>query len=217
MELFLSFISIICWTIFYIEVVYLGFKEKTYGIPFIPLALNFSWILIHSYIGLTNNFFSIQTWINIAWFILNLLILCTYLMYGKYYFPKYTSKEYFLPWSIIIIIMSFTLQYFFIIEFNALGKIYSTFIQNLIMSILFINMLVQRSDLKGQHLIIAISKWIACITSTLLFVLLSGSKLVLALGTLCSIFDIIYIYFLRDIRKTLLKLSNKSSFEKTSK
>lgn len=218
MELFLLLLTGICWTIVYLHLIHLGFKEKTYGIPFIALALNFAWEALHSYIHLKTNPTSIETWILLVWLFLDFFVVCTYLLYGKKYFPKHTSTEYFMPWTIIIFIMSFVLQYFFIVEFKELGKVYSAFIQNLIMSILFITMLIKRSDLKGQSLTIAINKWIGTLASTILLGVIGGNKLVLALGIFCSIFDIIYIYFLNILKKSLnLAKSSTTLNSKTNK
>jgi hypothetical protein len=200
----LILLSGICWTIVYIELILLGFKEKTYGMPFIALALNFTWEALYSYIGLKNDISNIQTWIILIWFLLDAIIVCTYLIYGKKYFPKQSSKEYFMPWTIIIFLMSFILQYCFVIEFGDISKVYSAFIQNLIMSILFINMLVQRTDTKGQNLTIAINKWIGTLAPTILFGIIGGNKLILVIGIFCSIFDILYIYFLNSVRKSSL-------------
>ncbi|OPJ58079.1 hypothetical protein [Clostridium chromiireducens] len=198
----LLLITGICWTIAYLELIYLGFKEKTYGMPFIALALNFSWESIQSYIALKTNTINTETLVVFVWLFLDFFILCTYLLYGKRYFPKQTSTEYFMPWTIIMFIMAFVIQYFFIIEFKSLGEVYSVFIQNLIMSILFINMLVHRTDSKGQNLIIAINKWIGTLAPTVLYGIIYGSKLVLALGIFCSLFDLIYMYFLSSVKKS---------------
>lgn len=199
--LFLLLLSCICWTIVYIQLISTGLKEKVYGMPFIALALNFAWEAIHSFLGLKNNLFSIETWIILVWFLLDIIIVYTYLRYGKQYFPKHTNKEYFMPWTILIFFMSFVIQYYFVIEFGDLGRVYSGFLQNLIMSILFINMLVTRNDLKGQNLIIGINKWIGTLAPTILYGVIYEYKLILILGLFCSLFDILYIYFLNHIKK----------------
>ncbi|EKQ51730.1 MULTISPECIES: hypothetical protein [unclassified Clostridium] len=210
MELTLLLVTGFCWTLVYLQMIYLGFKEKTYGMPFIALALNFSWEALHSYLGLKTNFPSVQTCIILVWLLLDFFIICTYLLYGKKYFPKQTSKEYFIPWTIIIFIMSFVIQYFFVVEFNELGKVYSAFIQNLIMSVLFIIMLVQRTDTKGQSLFIAINKWVGTLAPTILYGIIWGCKLVLILGIFCSIFDILYIHFLDNVMNSSAADKNTS-------
>ena len=97
--------------------------------------------------------------------------------------------------------MAFIVQYYFVIEFGNLGGVYSAFLQNLIMSILFINMLVSRNDLKGQNLTIGINKWIGTLSPTILYGVIYEYKLILILGLFCSLFDILYIYFLNHIKK----------------
>jgi hypothetical protein len=202
MVTFLLLLSGFCWTIVYIKMIISGFKEKTYGMPFIALTLNFSWEVIYSYFNLIDhNYTSIQTWITFIWLLLDIFIIFTYLLYGTRYFPPYCNREYFIPWTLIIFIMSFVLQYFFIIEFGASEQVYSAFLQNLIMSILFINMLVHRNDLKGQNLVIAINKWIGTLAPTILFGIIYGNRLALIIGIFCSVFDLIYIFFLNSIRK----------------
>ena len=211
MVLFLLLLSGICWTIVYIQLIWVGFKDKTYGMPFVALALNFAWEVLHSYIGLKSNLSSIQTWITLIWLFLDIIIVYTYLKYGRKHFPKYTSKKFFLPWSILIFLMSFIIQYYFVIEFGALGGLYSAFLQNLIMSILFINLLINRIDIKGQNLNIAIYKWIGTLAPTILYGVIQGNKLILVLGIFCSIFDILYIYFLNNIKKMSSNHSKSST------
>lgn len=194
-------LSGICWSIVYIELIYVGFKDETYGMPFIALALNFSWEVLYCYLGFTYTPENIQNYITLIWLILDTAVVLTYLIYGKKYFPKHTSKKYFVPWTILIFFMSFVLQYYFVVEFKDLGKLYSAFLQNLVMSILFIHMLIARTDTKGQNLTIAINKWIGTLSPTILYGIIVGNKLILALGIFCSVFDIIYIYFLSTTRK----------------
>lgn len=201
MIIFLSLLTGFFWIVVYINLIYLGFKEKTYGMPFVALALNFSWEIIYSYIGLKYNLTSIETWAIFIWFILDIFIIFTYFLYGEKYFPPHCSNNYFWPWTIIIFIMSFTLQYFFFVEFGNIGQLYSAFLQNLVMSILFIIMLVYRSDINGQNLTIAICKCIGTLLPTISFGIIKENRLILILGIFCFIFDLAYIYFLYNIKK----------------
>lgn len=86
-----------------------------------------------------------------------------------------------------------------------MGARYSAFLQNLLMSVLFINMLVQRKSSEGQSMLIAVGKWLGTLAPTILFGLLGTggvkpSSLILALGIFCSIFDLIYIWLLAKVR-----------------
>jgi len=209
--LFLLLLSGICWTLVYVQLIILGFKDKTCGMPFIALAFNFAWEALNSFINLKNNVLNLQTLIILIWFLLDIIIVYTYLRYGKQHFPKYTSKKYFMPWTIIIFLMAFLIQYYFLIDFGTLGGVYSAFLDNLIMSILFINMLVSRNNLKGQNLTIGIYKWIGTLAPTILYGVIYDCKLILILGLFCSLFDILYIYFLNNIKKSSFNYSKSNS------
>lgn len=69
--------------------------------------------------------------------------------------------------------MSFVIQYSFYVEFGE----FSAFLQNLIMSILYINMFVNRGSTKGQSLIITINKWIGALAPVaILFGIMKGNS-----------------------------------------
>ena len=84
----------------------------------------------------------------------------------------------------------------------AVGAGYSAFLQNLLMSVLFIDMLIKRGNSEGQSLTIAVSKWLGTLAPTILFGFIGsgsfpkGSFLILTSGVFCSIFDLIYIRML---------------------
>jgi hypothetical protein len=70
------------------------------------------------------------------------------------------------------------------------------------MSVLFIAMLVKRGSREGQSLPIAINKWIGTLAPTILYGVIGeggfphGSFLILVAGSLCCVFDLIYIAML---------------------
>jgi hypothetical protein len=197
MDVFLELISGFCWTIVYIELIRLGFRDKTYGMPLFALALNISWESIQFFTDIFTAAITAQTWINLVWFLLDVVIIYTYFRYGKEEFPKSMNQNYFILWSIIVLITAFILEHVFIIQFGRdMGTQYSAFIQNLIMSVLFIGMLSRRTGAKGQNLNVAVSKCAGTVAPTILFGIIQGNYLILALGIFCFIFDAIYIYLL---------------------
>ncbi len=204
--LFLTALSGICWTIVYLDSIRLGFRDRTYAIPFWALALNATWEVLHAVIGYQQQGFSLQNAINALWFILDVGILYTYFRFGKKHFPESLQTHWFYVWSFLGFLTALLLQYFFIIEFGLIpGAAYSAFLQNLLMSVLFINMLVQRRSSEGQSLTIGISKWLGTLAPTILFGFLGlggfgPSPLVLVLGIFCSIFDLIYIWMLAKVK-----------------
>jgi hypothetical protein len=52
LKLVLTVISGVCWTVVYIEGIRIGFRDKSYAIPFYALALNLAWESLHTVFGL---------------------------------------------------------------------------------------------------------------------------------------------------------------------
>lgn len=208
LKLFLTLVSGLCWTLVYLDGIRLGIKDQSYAIPFYALALNISWELLQTIYGFQRPV-SAQTIINAVWFVFDIGILFTYFKYGRKYFPRNLPASGFIVWSIIGLITAFVVEFAFVREFGvAVGAGYSAFLQNLLMSVLFIDMLVKRGSREGQSLTIAVSKWIGTLAPTILFGVLgeggfpNGSTLILTLGIFCSIFDLIYIGMLLKLKLT---------------
>ena len=201
-KLGLTVASGVCWTMVYIEGIRLGLKDRSYAIPFYALALNVAWELLHTAFGFQDGV-NVQTIINAAWFALDLGILYTYFKYGRKYFPHNTPARGFIGWSVVGIVTALAVEYAFIREFGvAVGAGYSAFLQNLLMSVLFIDMFVRRGSDEGQSLYIAVNKWIGTLAPTILYGILGdggfprGSFLILVVGMFCSVFDLIYVWLL---------------------
>jgi hypothetical protein len=111
---------------------------------------------------------SAQIVINAIWFLFDLGLVYTYFRYGRKYFPENLKPVWFYAWGVFVIGVGFILQYTFILEFGmVMGATYSAFLQNLLMSVLFIAMLVQRGSSEGQTMLIAVSKWIGFLAPTI--------------------------------------------------
>jgi hypothetical protein len=210
-KLVLTLISGLCWTFVYLEGIRLGFKDRSYAIPFYALALNIAWELLHTIFGFQAGV-SVQTMINGVWCAFDLGIIYTYFKFGRKYFPRSLPAGAFVGWSLLGLVTALVVEYAFIKEFGvAVGAGYSAFLQNLLMSILFINMLVKRGSSEGQSLRLAVSKWIGTLAPTILFGVIGeggfpkGSFLIVMLGIFCSIFDLIYIGLLMRIRAAGLR------------
>lgn len=205
-KLVLTVVSGVCWTVVYIEGIRLGFRDRTYAMPFCALALNIAWEFVHTALGLKRNP-DLQTLINGIWFLFDVGLLFTYFKFGKKYFQTNFRPHWFVSWSTIVLITAFLLEYAFILEFGQFsGGAYAAFLQNLLMSVLFINLFMQRADREGQSLLIAISKWIGTLAPTILFGLIGSGTFagpnvfILIVGLLCSVFDLIYIFLLAGKR-----------------
>ncbi|WP_234569867.1 transmembrane-type terpene cyclase [Rhodohalobacter sp. 614A] len=202
MATFLLTLSAIFWIITYLEAIRIGFTQKTYAMPLFALALNFAWEVVDSVLGHAAFGFSMQVKYNIIGAILDAFIVYTFFKYGYKYFAHNLSKKIFYLWSVFIFGISFPIQWAFIVQFGiVLGPLYAAFIQNLMMSILFINMFYQRRGAEGQSLIIAVCKWIGTLVVTIQFYFNRNIFLVGALGGLIAVIDIIYIILLYQARR----------------
>jgi len=207
LSLVLAGLSGLCWTVVYIESIRLGIVQKTYAMPFWALALNIGWEGVHAVIAIQEHGYTLQAIVNAVWFIFDIGILYTYFRFGKREFPSLFTSFWFYFWSIFVLVFAFIIQFLFVKEFGLVtGGAYSAFIQNLLMSVLFINMLTYRKSSEGQSLVLAVNKWIGTLAPTILFGYLgdsdfSASTLVFALGIFCSIFDVIYIWLLLKVQK----------------
>lgn len=190
----LTLISGICWTIVYIDLINRGFRDKTYGMPLFALTFNLSWEFTYAFL-FTNP--GIQHYVNIVWFLLDVVILYTYFRYGRAEFAKTADPKWFIPWSLAALAISFAVIYVAAVELGPTkGAEYSAFAQNLMMSILFVVMLVQRNSVAGQSMYIALFKWIGTLAPTILFYARTGSLLILVFGVGCFIYDLVYIFML---------------------
>jgi len=202
-KLFLAVLSGILWTIVYIDSIRIGIKDKSYAMPLWALGLNLGWEFLHCVLGYQEFGLSTQIVINGIWFLFDLGLVYTYFRYGRKYFPKNLKQVWFYGWGFFVIGISFILQYTFILEFGmTLGATYSAYLQNLLMSVLFITMLVQRDSSEGQTMLIAVCKWIGSVAPTILIGVLGvgpgipPNSFVLVVGILMAVFDVLYIWML---------------------
>jgi hypothetical protein len=193
MQLFLTVVSGLAWTIVYIEAIRLGFKYKTYAMPVAALGLNIAWETIYGFHGLTETI-DAQTIFNLLWAAADLVIVFTFFRFGRAELPKFVNRTLFIGWGVAIFGASYAVQALFISQFGWMdGARYSAFLQNLLMSGLFIAMLVARRGTRGQSMVIAIAKWLGTLAPTILIGVLGNQPFIIGIGVLCSVFDLIYI------------------------
>ena len=189
----LMIIGGIFWSITYILIIRQGYKDKTYSMPLAALCANISWEAIFSFIHPHS---PPQLYINFVWFILDGLIVIQFLKFGKSEFPNFSIKQ-FIASFVFALVIAFCSVLFITYEFNDWRGAYAAFGQNLMMSILFISMLLNRNSLRGQSIYIAIFKMLGTGVSSLAFYLYQpisqGSHLMLFLYISIFVCDIIYV------------------------
>jgi hypothetical protein len=192
-EIFLTIVSGLAWTIVYIESIRLGFTHKTYAMPVAALGLNIAWETIYGIHGLTGAV-DAQTIIDLLWAAADVVIVYTFFRFGRAELPAFVTRPSFIGWGVVIFATAYAVQALFIAEFGwVVGARYSAFLQNLLMSGLFIAMLVARRGTRGQSMVIAVAKWLGTLAPTILIGVLGGLPFIIGIGLLCSVYDLIYI------------------------
>ncbi len=195
------------WIIAYIDALRIGFRDKTYAIPFITLAMNFTWEILYTIQGFHVFGYHVSTFVNFFWVMIDIGILFTYFKYGRK--EVKASDTVFYTQAFLFILLSYVIHHY---TFQWLGivkgALYSGFSINFFMSFLFVRMFYRRGGSRGQSLIIAISKCFGTFSSTVLIGII-GSKTaggvnqyILYLGLVIFIVDLFYIYLLAKDKKS---------------
>ena len=202
MNLFLTLLSGVCWSIVYLELIRKGFRDKTCAMPLFALGLNFAWEITYSVDSLLLNTASVQGWVNLVWALLDAVIVCTFFRYGREFFPE-KAKKYFIPFSILAFAACFALQFAFYFHFESVpASKYSAFVQNAAMSIMFLTMLFTRGNTRGQTVLMAAAKWIGTLAPTILGGFVEEFNIYIVLmGAVCFVFDGIYTIVLAKWKK----------------
>jgi hypothetical protein len=180
------------WSATYILIIRRGFKDKTFGMPIAALCANISWEMIFTFV-LPHD--APQIYVNYIWFSLDVVIVIQFLKYGKKEFPSIPKWQIF---AIFALGVSIAAPLILGIS-NELGDsvgAYAAFGQNLMMSILFVTMLINRQGIGGQSVYIALFKMIGTgLSSTAFFLyrpIAQDSTLLQFLFVAIFVFDLIY-------------------------
>ena len=193
MVMFLTIVSGLAWTAVYVDAIRIGFRHRSYAIPAAALGLNFAWETIYAARSVATGI-STQGIFNIAWALADVVIVYTFLRFGRSELPAWVTRRLFIGWALLLGATSFAVQVLFVVEFGwEDAPRYAAFLQNLLMSGLFIALFVARQGPRGQTLLIAVAKWIGTLAPTIVFGWYGNSPLILGVGVLCSIFDLAYI------------------------
>jgi hypothetical protein len=180
------------WSATYILIIRRGFKDKTFGIPMAALCANISWEVIFAFLYPHD---APQLYVNYIWFSLDVVIVMQFLKYGKKEFPNIPRWQLYAVFALgISIAIPMILSVNYELEDNV--GAYAAFGQNLMMSVLFVTMLINRKGITGQSFYIALFKMIGTGLSSLAFYLYrpiaQDSFLLQFLFVAIFVFDLIY-------------------------
>lgn len=183
----------IAWTLTYLLIIRQGYREQTYGMPVAALAANLSWEFIFAIVhphGVP------QVVVNWVWLTFDLAIGWQVLRHGP--------REWGWPRSHFIALFAAALATAFpavllvtyeFAEFDRMSGAYAAFGQNLMMSILFVNMYRERGA-RGQTPWIAAGKLLGTLCASAAFysfTSLGASPLMLFLYGSILLFDSVYL------------------------
>ena len=180
------------WSATYILIIRRGFKDKTFGMPMAALCANISWEAIFAFYSPHD---APQLYVNYIWFALDAVIVIQFLKYGKREFPNIPRWQFFAIFALgISIAVPMILSINYQLEDNV--GAYAAFGQNLMMSVLFVTMLINRQGISGQSFYIALFKMIGTGLSSLAFYMYrpiaQDSALLQFLFVAIFVFDLIY-------------------------
>jgi len=187
-------LSPILWLIVYIDMIRRGFKDRACGMPLFALAFNFAWELLFG--PLKGGAWDMQRIANTAWCAFDIAIVVTYFMYGRKDFPARYARRFF-AWSMAAFAVALLVVAGCIMSFGwDWGAAVCAFAQNLMMSVLFVDMLVRRNGIEGQSMTIAICKWLGTLVPVLQAAYYTTDPLLIALGIGIFLYDVLYIVML---------------------
>lgn len=180
------------WSVTYLLIIRRGFKDKTFGMPMAALCANISWEAIFAFVTPHD---PPQLYVNYIWFALDVVIVLQFLKYGRNEFPNIQRWQFFAMFALgisiaapMILAVNFQLQ-------DEVGA-YAAFGQNLMMSVLFVTMLINRNGVKGQSFYIGLFKMVGTGLNSLAFYMYKPmaqeSYLLQFLFVTIFIFDLIY-------------------------
>jgi hypothetical protein len=202
----LTLASGLCWTLVYLLIIVRSYRDKTYGMPYWALAFNLSWEFIFSFVLRTDlPHLQLQLLVNRVWLVFDIFLVVAYIRYGQKEWPSHLPHTLFYPYSLLALGIGYLFVYLLSVELDHSQGMYAAFIQNLMMSWLFIAMLNRRKSLAGQSVGIAVLKLAGTLAPTLVYG--QKSNFVLFLGLGCFVADLIYLALLIYLRRKMLALT----------
>jgi len=204
-QLTLLVLGFVLWAIAYALIIRQGFLDKTYGIPWFSLCLNFSWeIFMAVYCPSQSRTLggvycpgSHGIWLPLLglWCLLDAIIFTQFLIYGRH--QKTVMGRFFYPIVIGFFGFSALAVPLFIFYFSDTDGQGLAWILNLVMSTLFIVLYFSRPDLKGLSLGAAWAKMLGSLFMVVTFPSLTRISALLYLLAFCIfVADSIYVFLL---------------------
>lgn len=146
------------WLVAYVGIIRRGFADRTYGVPLPALVANLSWEFAYGFLlDPLGDYFHTSS---IPGFLVDTVIAGQAWAYGPAQFEDSAMGRYFKPLFLLWLAVAFPVTYFGFLDLNDPDGEYTGFGINLMMSIIYIDMLTRRGSSAGQSMYIAVGKWL---------------------------------------------------------
>jgi len=188
----------VLWIVAYILIIVRSFKDRTYGVPMLCIALNFTWEFMYAVqFPNPNNITAMLRW---AWLLTDVVIVYQLFRYGRDGQNIPLIKQYFYPICVVMFVFAYIGQLTFHYSFgDTLGGV-DAYMINLLMSMLFVTMYFGRPNGAGLSRGAAWAKMLGTgvlsVASCFVFTNWLQSSFLVFLFATIFIFDVIYIALL---------------------
>lgn len=189
------------WIITYILVIYKGWQDKKYGMPMAAICANISWEFIFAFIYPQND---LQRYITLIWLVLDIFILMQFLRYAPNEYRRILTKKILYGSFLVTLLFSMLMIFGIVYEFQDFEGKYTAFFQNLMMSGLFIALLLQRGNLAGQSMGIAVCKMVGTLFAAVGFYLYFRTPLITIISMATLFYDGLYILLIYRLKRKQL-------------
>jgi len=190
----------VLWIAVYVLIIARGFKDRACGMPLLALAVNFSWEVMWGFVLPDKP--PMDT-VNQVWAVIDVLIVVQYLRWGRRDFPPFAPASWFVPTVALTFVFGFLFVYLGTYELRdwEIGGGYIAYLDNVMMSALFLHWAMTRDHVLGQSMWVAVCKGLG--TLSLSFAqheineqILGGSPFLTNLFVLCAVLDLAYAVLL---------------------
>jgi hypothetical protein len=154
------------WISTYVLVIRRGNIDRVPAMPLAAFALNLCWEGIFSFLYMPDD-----PRVTVAWgscFFLDVLILVQVFRFGANDFAEPAVKKHWRAIVCLALVTAFVALMGFTAQFKDKLGWFAGFLQNLVMSILFVAMIVRRGSVRGQSLYIALAKFLGTLVAFVL-------------------------------------------------
>jgi hypothetical protein len=149
------------WTLAYLLIILRARRDRVYGMPIVALCANLAWEFWYTFVELPPHpdpaKHAAQFWVNFIWFVFDVAILWQTLRYGPKQFAWLGRAGFYALFALALAITGPTVI-LLNKEFHDVFGVRASFVQNLMMSGLFLGMVNARRSAAGQSAGIALAK-----------------------------------------------------------